>query len=435
MKQLFHHWLTEHNIIPDWAIPEGQQFRLPLLQSLAQLVRDPDQTLHHHLQQGVPTGALSEMPRSYIWPPKKQQIEDLPELQVCEANWKGAEEDPTLTWSLIQDELDNGWISEVPGGVTEARMKWDNIAVGKLNVVHSSGRKPRLVLDSSCCGVNHRCALPETMILPTIDDVRASFDPDEVGNSWAGLSLDIQAAHKQIRLLPSEQGLVLFSFQGRLFHYNVAHFGGRFSAFWWSRLGALLLRLLHRFLHQTHRAWLYVDDLLLMAPHTSIAEIVWSTVVFLMIVGTPISWKKAQVGQQLTWIGWDINLVHLTVRLTTDKVKKLITTIAEILTAKLTTPATLEHILGMLIWFTSVCRHLRPHLAPIYRCLYSPPATLFSVPSAAWSQFVRCLNNEAIITKTHHNLNFPIGGKVVEIGHQQVTDKCDIPLAPKTTKL
>lgn len=359
IKQLWHHWLMEHRITPDWTIPDGQQFRLPLLQSLASLIQDPDQSLHAHLQQGVPTGALSDMPRSFIWPPKKQDAQDTPELQLCQTNWKGADDDPQLTWSLIQEELDNDWVAEVPGGMEEAQRRWQHLAVGKLNVVHASGRKPRLVLDSSCCGVNTRCVLPETMILPTVDDVKASFHPQEVGGTWAGLSLDIRAAHKQIRLLPHEQGLILFTFQNRLFHYKVAHFGGRFSAFWWSRLGALLLRLLHRYLHQPHnRAWLYVDDLFLLAPQHELVDMAWSTVVFLTILGTPISWKKAQIGKCITWIGWEFDLLHNTVQLHPDKANKLFDSLAEIVAAKTTTAAALERILGLLIWFTSVCRHI-----------------------------------------------------------------------------
>ena len=118
-----------------------------------------------------------------------------------------------------------------------------------------------------------------------------------------------------------------------------------------------------------------------------------------------------------------------------DKANKLFDSLAEIVAAKTTTAAALERILGLLIWFTSVCRHLRPHLAPIYKCVNSPPATLYSVPASVWPQFVRCLDSAAIVVQNHHNLMFPIGGKVVEVGHQVIKDRCDLPLAPKTSKL
>ena len=231
LKQLTHHWFGEQGISLDWHVDSGQNFRLNLLQSLAQMTQDPDQALLPFLKQGVPTGALSDMPRSFIWPPKPSSADTVPDLEICEKNWKGANEDPELTWDLINEEINNGWVEELTGGLQEAKQRWQNIAVGKLNVVHSAGRKPRLVMDSSCCGVNHRCRLPETMILPTVDDVRNSFSEGDIGGNWLGFSIDIRAAHKQIRLLPEEQGLVIFAFQNRFFYYTVAHFGGRFSAF------------------------------------------------------------------------------------------------------------------------------------------------------------------------------------------------------------
>ena len=38
-----------------------------------------------------------------------------------------------------------------------------------------------------------------------------------------------------------KHGLLLFTFQGKLYHYRVCHFGGCFSAFWWQRTGAFCM--------------------------------------------------------------------------------------------------------------------------------------------------------------------------------------------------
>ena len=59
------------------------------------------------------------------------------------------------------------------------------------------------------------------------------------------------------------KSLLLFRVADVLYHYRVCHFGARFSAYWWQRTGAFLLRLLHGILGlRPHRAWLFVDDLL-----------------------------------------------------------------------------------------------------------------------------------------------------------------------------
>ena len=435
LKQIAHHWSQENGMNLDWSIAKGQHFRLQVLQTWAQWTQDADVTLHYHLQQGVPTGVLNPIDASHIWPRKPSSDQPDAELHSFLSNWSGADVDPQLTWDLINEEISQGWVEELPGGLPQAQNRWKHIAVGKLNVVHAEGRKPRLVLDSPCCGVNPKVVLPETMVLPTVDDVRAAFQPSNTGGDWLGCSLDIQAAHKQIRLHEQDQGLVMFSFQGRFFHYKVAHFGGKFSAFWWSRLGALLMRLLHTFLHEGHRSWLYVDDLLLVAKTNLFREKVWSTVVFLMLLNTPISWKKAQLGSSITWIGWDFNLYFLTVELTPDKLEKLRVTIQNVLVAKLVAAKQLEQVLGLLIWFSSVARHLRPHLAPIYKDLYSPPATLVSIPATSWPAFLDCLSDQAVFTRQHPHFHFPLGGRVIEVGHCQVSCKLDLPKAPKTSKL
>ena len=273
------------------------------------------------------------------------------------------------------------------------------------------------------------------MVLPTIADVRATFSDQTTGRDWTALSLDIRAAHKQVRLAEADQGLVAFAFQGALYHYKVAHFGGKFSAFWWSRVGSLLIRLLHAVLGAPHRLFIYVDDILLLSPTPHFGDHAWLTIVFLMILGTPISWKKAQFGFQISWIGWNINLDTMTVQLMHDKVNRLQKLLQASLEAKAVIEKQMQQLLGMLIWFTSIAKYLRPHLAEIFKCLYSPPAILFSIPAGSWRSFVECLDTQATIAKTHPHFSHPIGGKVLEVSHQPISSKLDIPLAPKTTKL
>ena len=61
------------------------------------------------------------------------------ELCVCEKNWAGAEADPTLLQSLIDKEVAEGWLHPV-ASLDYAKSHWKNVAVGKMNIVHSIGR-------------------------------------------------------------------------------------------------------------------------------------------------------------------------------------------------------------------------------------------------------------------------------------------------------
>ena len=103
--------------------------------------------------------------------------------------------------------------------------------------------------------------------------------------------------HKRVKVHSSEQGLLLFAFNGTLWRYVVCHFGAKFSAYWWQKVGGLITRLLHAFLaDRPHRAWLYVDDLLATLLRASAHESLLILVLMLTCLGAPISWKKASIG-------------------------------------------------------------------------------------------------------------------------------------------
>ena len=122
------------------------------------------------------------------------------------------------------------------------------------------------------------------------------------GGAFVGASIDFKAAHKQVQVRPEEHGLLLFAFQEKLYHYRerVCHFGGRFSAFWWQRAGAFLLRQVHGLLAwKPHKAFLFVDDLLCALVRDSASEMFALVVLFFCAIAAPISWKKAQFQDSL----------------------------------------------------------------------------------------------------------------------------------------
>ena len=106
----------------------------------------------------------------------------------------------------------------------------------------------------------------------------------------------------------ADQGLLLFRApDGRLVGYVVCHFGGRSSAYWWSRLGALLIRLGHTVLYVGHAGFLYVDDFLwLLKSQVAPLQAALLLALFLAL-GVPISWRKLALGQSVDWIGWTLN--------------------------------------------------------------------------------------------------------------------------------
>ena len=209
---------------------------------------------------------------------------------------------------LIDQEVEAGWVVRTSHTPDSAKQAWPaGVAVGKLNVVFVEGKEPRLVLDSSICQVNKRCTLPERVAMPLAFDLELAHRPADLPGTFLGASFDFKAAHKQVQVHPSEHGLLLFSHQGVLYHYRVCHFGGRFSAYWWQRFAATLLRLIHGILaFAPHRAWLYVDDLLAELHRPSAPEQLTLLTIFLQAILAPMSWRKVHFGNSILWCGWQI---------------------------------------------------------------------------------------------------------------------------------
>ena len=70
-------------------------------------------------------------------------------------NWQSAENDMDTTRQLVQQELDKGWIYKYPGTIADGESEFgEKLAVGRLGLALSDSRHPRLVVDSSICGLN-----------------------------------------------------------------------------------------------------------------------------------------------------------------------------------------------------------------------------------------------------------------------------------------
>ena len=151
-----------------------------------------------------------------------------------QGNWTQAEKNPQLLDELVEQ----GWVKPFAGTLEQAEKKWPGrTAVGKLNIVTAEGRDPRLVLDSSVCNANAKSKVPEKLVMPSGLDVARTFQHEDPRGAFVGVSLDFKAAHKGMKLQEQDQGCMLFRVADKLYHYVVCHFGARFSAYWWQRLG------------------------------------------------------------------------------------------------------------------------------------------------------------------------------------------------------
>ena len=127
-----------------------------------------------------------------------------------------------------------------------------------------------------------------------------------------------------------------------------------------------MLRITHALLSTfSHRAWLYVDDLLALLCRHSMPQQVTLITFLLSAINAPMSWRKAQLGHVVTWCGWtlrnDLEASHLAI----GKLAKLQEQLESLARSKKLPRKHLERALGLLMWATSTCTHLRPYMAPL----------------------------------------------------------------------
>ena len=310
LRQKVQGWLETRlgHPVPD-TVAEGQPFALHIMRGVALVMKDIDVSLIDSLEAGVKTGVLDEVPASGVW----RTVENLEavdvDLVLNESNWASADSKPEVTQRLVDAELKEGFIFEVESLQKAKELFGDRLAIGKLGVVSVAGKDDRLVCDSTASGCNPRVRFAERAEVPQISDLGECFDrAGAAAPEWTLFILDVKAAHKRVRLHPSEYGLNLFWSGGRLFGYRVAHFGGTWAAYWWGRTGALLLRMVHQILCLPHAGLIYVDDLLLAFRKTVGVPMALLTIALLVAVGVPLSWNKMKFGPECSWIGFELDL-------------------------------------------------------------------------------------------------------------------------------
>ena len=248
--------------------------------------------------------------------------------------------------------------------------------------------------------------------------------------------MDFKAAHKQVKVKPEDRGLLLFSHKDKLYHYRVCRFGARFSAYWWQRVGAFLLRQIHHLLTvMPHKAWLYVDDLLAALWRPYAAEGITLMVIFLQVINVPISWKKAQCEACITWCGWEINFNHDTINLAQSKITKLLQLFQTLLDEPRACRKLLERTIGLMVWAPSISLHLRPHLAPLYADLYSLPDSQYALPAQLWQTFRSALSTDLKLPACPIGLYIFNAARVLEYKGRRLQRKTDLPECPASAKV
>ena len=427
-RVLVDEFLQAQGIYPDWSVPAGQQISLHALAQFSQCMGDPDKAIFPYLISGVPIGSDTPIVPSQCFPlqPTPDDYQP-PLLTVHHTNWASAEDEPEIVQDLIDKEIAAGWVQCFDGTIDEAREFFPHgLAVGKLGLALSDTRPPRLVLDSTVCGVNPQCVMPERTTLPTIKDVVRSYPLRGRPCDLAGVSFDVRSAHKQVAVNKKYHGHLCFQHRSKLYYYTVCPFGAVFSAHFWARLGGVFLRLFHRFCWLAHSGFLYVDDMLMIQDNQVLPISTAAIAILCLLFGLPISWKKCEFGPTITWIGWQIHIYCGFVCIPSLKRNKLLDLLRRLTSSNHGSKKVLEQFLGLALWITQLWPHMRTWLHFLYRDLHSIPASQYSVDPGSWEEVCNSVSDDL---RFHHQPRFsaiPLNGHLIQVRHKTVQTKADL---------
>ena len=229
---------------------------------------------------------------------------------------------PLETWWL--KNWKKAGFTNNPGSLEDVQLEFgDKLAIGRLGLALSETRPPRLVVDSSGCGVNNRCSIPERTTLPSAQDIMRVYPLRNTTDSLMGFSLDIKSAHKLVVIRESDRGLLGFTLDETIYFYKVAPFGATFTAFHWTRLGSFILRCIHFLLWWSHAGFLYVDDFFFIFPEKVAWVMASLCCILAQVLNIPISWRKTEFGPRVQWIGWQFHVTAGYISVPQSKIDKL----------------------------------------------------------------------------------------------------------------
>ena len=376
---------------------------------------------------GVPLGVNYRLKPCPVMAPGLPPDPNPRPLQCCTSAWQSALSEPATVDTLLREEVEEGWIREVPGGVAALRDQYAHCAVGKLGLVQAPGRAPRLVVDSSVSAVTENTTLPNRSCNPTLSHLRRCLPLSPAQEELCALVLDVSKAHRRIKIRPEDQGLLCFHHRDKLYQCLTLNFGARASSYYWSRTAGLLCRLLRRLLFVNHALMIYVDDLLCLLRKCASPLLSAFIVILLLVLQVPMSWHKASLSSQPVWIGWRIDLLTGAVQMESAKQHRLLLLLQQVLDARHVSRHDVEKLTGKLLWLSGFLSFLRPTLAPLYALQHSGQTLMAALTLDQWSALRGVLDADLVVRGTINHPSVPFGSRLFRLARLPLSCLADVP--------
>ena len=333
-------------------IKEGQPFRLDLLAELAELCSDNDSKFVRNVQQGLGLGVSPPLSDCLHFPIKEESVHAGIDFAAWASSYKSAEEMIDQVQKLLQEDLDLGVLeggfswSELctrlrlpqstppPDPSLKTQQLIPGVAVTRVGCIDECSYSPsgelldekfRLVFDGTAAGVNDQVLLPVIAETPGLLDGESLLGfPVDPEDPFIGFKIDVKGAFKRIMLHKSEYPYSIFSIGGQWYFSKSCPMGMRASPYHWCRFNSIIHRITKRLgQNLLHGSLMYIDDSLYASQRSKFPEFMSLILVFLRLLGVPISWKKLEAGFFVDWVGYRLDFSSKTAYLSESRLQKL----------------------------------------------------------------------------------------------------------------
>ncbi|CAL1153097.1 unnamed protein product, partial [Cladocopium goreaui] len=297
------------------AIPERQPFHLALLEEFLRLCNDPDASAYFSgkdsFAAGVSLGVNQKMPRT-------------PAVFEKKCKWRAYDGETTAA-----DVFRNNY----PGAAENAKaieaQFVEEAKLGDLRQVLQVLEKPTFVLTA-----------------------------------------DIKRAHRLVKIKPEDWGLqACRTDESSSFVWlnTVGTFGVASAAVHWSHLFSGIQRAVY-YLTGTLKLFLltYVDDLLFITQGKAATDAIVVALLFMVVLGVPLSWHKCKGGTQVEWVGYYVDLEQKSVGISEKRADWICNWVETTVAAGVVKLHDFSAVLGRLSFAMAAIEHLRPFLGPLY---------------------------------------------------------------------
>ena len=366
-----------------------QVFQIRRLQAALQICQDPDEKILDEYAVGVWLGVDKPLPRTPAVFSRKTKWRLREEEAALRTDWKdnytSAEEHKDVLKKQFTKDYASGRI--VFWRLSEARAFYgDRLAVGALGVIEEGPEKFRIIHDGSHeIKVNHRIRVLDQLATPLAADMmsvqREIHDDQEP--LWVTMAGDMTEAHRSVAIREDDWGYqacdpldeepvpgIRGTKEDPVVALNtVGTFGMSSAAYWWGRVGAMLIRMCHYWMPRKWRKFwllLFADDFKATAGGREFARTHLAILVILALFWARIKYKKTAGGLRYDWIGYEENIKEFRLGLSLARMTWMTTWIRRTLQSGKVLVADLRSAVGRMGFAAEVLEAERPFLGPLH---------------------------------------------------------------------